>query len=106
MPTLRERTSTSSAAIVGTSRSRTVAVRGSSNTSAFIPAPFSLLDKDLDLVCGAGREARKRVGGVVQRDTAGHDPFDGQAPRTDLRRNAIEVVHPVAPGADDRQVVE
>src|SRR6266436_9308361 len=106
MPTLRERTSTSSASIVGTSRSRTAALRGSSNTSAFIPTPFSLIDKDLDLVCCAGRQARKRVRGVVQGDAAGDDALDGQAARTDLRRNPIEVVHPIAPRADDRQVVE
>src|SRR6266571_4464813 len=106
MPTLRERTSTSSAAILGTSSSRTAAARGSSNTSAFIAAPFSLIDKDLDLVCGAGRKARKRVRRTVQGDAARHNPFDGQAARTDLRRNPIEVVHPVAPGADNRQVVE
>ena len=79
MPTFRERTSTSSAPIVGTSSSRTAACRGSSNTSAFIGVPSSLIDQDLDLVRSSGREARERVGSLVQRDVARHDALDGQA---------------------------
>src|SRR5580765_6883467 len=106
MPTLRERTSTSSAPIVGTSSSRIAALRGSSNTSAFIAAPPSLLDKALDLVRRAGREARERVGRIVQPDLARDHPLDRKVPGADLRCDPVEVVDPVAPGADDREVVQ
>src|SRR5438132_14368231 len=106
MPTLRERTSTSSAMIVGTSSSRTAAVRGSSNTSAFIPDPSSLIDHDLDLVCRARREPREGVRRTVQGDPARDDAFDGEAACCNLRRDPVEVIHPVAPGADDGEIVE
>src|SRR5207253_11135208 len=106
MPTLRERTSTSSGAIVGTSSSRTAALRGSSNTSAFMQVASSLFDQDLDLVRGTRREPRERVRRAVQRVAARDDPFDGQVARRDLRGDPAEVVDPVTPGADDRHVVE
>src|SRR5438876_3525551 len=105
MPTFRDRTSTSSVAIVGTSSSRTAARRGSSNTSAFIPNPSSLVDQNLDLVRGAGCETRERVGSIIQGDSARDHALDRQAPAADLRRDAVEVVDPVAPCAHDRQVV-
>src|SRR5438093_779476 len=106
MPTLRERTSTSSAAIAGTSSSRTAAVRGSSNTSAFMPAPFSLLNENFDLVRRPRSEPREGVRRPVQGDLARDDAFDREAARRNLRCNPVEVVHPVAPGADDREIVE
>src|SRR5690348_9338950 len=106
MPTLRERTRTSSAAIVGTSSSRTAARRGSSKTNAFIVVPSSLIDEHFDLVGGAGSEPRKRVRRIVERDVARDHALNRQAAGCDLRRDALEVVDPVAPRADDRQVVE
>src|SRR5262245_35286559 len=106
MPTFRDRTSTSSAVIAGTSSSRTAACRGSSNTSAFMPDPLSLVDQNLDLVCCSGGEPRESVGCVVQRDAAGHDALDGQAPGADLRRDPVEVVDPVAPRPNNGEVVE
>src|SRR5262249_54103923 len=106
MPTLRERTSTSSAPIVGTSSSRIAAFRGSSKTSAFIPVPSSLLDQDLDLVGGSRSQTSERVGRIVERYAARDHPLDRQAPGADLRRDTVEVVDPVAPSADDREIVE
>src|SRR5690348_214026 len=106
MPTLRERTSTSSAAISGTSRSRTTAWRGSSKMSAFTWSPFSLSDEDLDFVCGARRESIERVGCVVERHCARDDALDRKASRSDLSSDPVEVIDPVAPGADDREVVQ
>src|SRR4051794_29875645 len=106
MPTLRERTSTSSAAIGGTSRSRTAARRGSSKTSAFIRSPFSLSDEHLDLVGRARGETRERAGRVVEAYAARDHALDGQAAGRDLCGDAVEVVDPVTPRADDREVVE
>src|SRR5919197_2253258 len=106
MPTLRERTRTSSDAIVGTSRSRTAARCGSSKTSAFIQLPPSMVDQLLDLIRRARREPREGVRRVVERDVARDDALDRQIAGGDLRRDPVEVVHPVAPGADDRKVVE
>src|SRR3977135_3380358 len=101
MPTLRERTSTSSAAIVGMSTSHTTAFCGSSNTSAFIPVHSSLVDQHLDLVRPARCERGKGAGRVVERDTARDDALDRKVAGGDLRGDPVEVVHPVAPGADD-----
>src|SRR6476646_3183998 len=107
MPTLRDRTSTSSAAIAGMSQSETTARRGSSKTSAFIrQIPPSLVDQDLDLVRGTRGEAGESIRCSVQVDLARHDALDREIPRGDLRGDAIEVVHPVAPRSDDREVVE
>src|SRR5690348_5982220 len=106
MPTLRERTSTSSAAIAGTSSSRSTAWRGSSKTSAFTGSPYSLSDEDLDFVRGARRKALERIGCVVERDGARDHPLDRKASGRDLSRDPVEVVDPVAPRADDREVVE
>src|SRR2546423_5396541 len=106
MPTLRERTRTSSAAIVGTSSSRTAAVRGSSNTSAFMSALSSLSDQDLDFVRRARCEALEGVWRILQGDLARDDAFDGEAALRNLRRDPVEVVHPVTPGADDGEIVE
>src|SRR2546422_321518 len=80
MPTFRERTSTSSGAIAGTSTSDTVARRGSSKTSAFIRIPSSLLDQHLDLVRRAGCEARERAEPVALLSEI----------RGDVRRRRIE----------------
>src|SRR4029079_18897826 len=99
MPTFRERTSTSSPVMVGASSSRTAACRGSSNTSAFMRDPLSLVDQNLDLVCRSGGQASERFGRVVQLDPARHDALDGQAPGADLCCDAVEVVDPVAPRA-------
>src|SRR5262245_39493053 len=105
MPTLRERTSTSSAPIAGTSTSETTARRGSSKISAFIEASSSLCDQHLDLVRGPRRQAREGVRCTVEVDAAGDDPLDRQVAGGDLRRDAVEVVDPVAPRPDDRQLV-
>src|SRR6476646_2937510 len=106
MPTLRERTSTSSAAMVGMSTSRTTAFCGSSNTSAFIRPRSSLVDQHLDLICLARRERREGVRRIVEGATARDDTLDRQVARGALRCDPLEVVDPVAPRADDRQVVE
>src|SRR3954447_27078029 len=88
MPTLRDRTRTSSAAIDGTSSSCTDALRGSSNTSAFIGLSSSLIDQALDLVGGAGREPLECTRRLVERDGAGDDAFDRQASGGGLRGGA------------------
>src|SRR3954454_25095844 len=106
MPTLRERTSTSSAAMVGMSTSRTTALCGSSNTSAFIRAHSSLVDQHLDLVCLARREPREGVRRLVERATARDDALDRKVARGDLSCDPLEVVDPVAPRANDGEVVE
>src|SRR5215210_7609997 len=106
MPTLRERTKTSSAAIVGMSTSITTAFCGSSNTRAFIRAHSSLIDQHLDLVRLARREGCEGVGGVVEVAGARDDALDRKIAGGDLCRDALEVVHPIAPRTDDRQVVE
>src|SRR5664279_4928168 len=98
MPTLRERTSTSSAAIVGMSTSTTTAFCGSSNTSAFIRVGSSLVDQHLDLVRRARREQGEGAGCVVERAAARDDTLHGKVAGGDLRRDPLEVVHPVAPG--------
>src|SRR4051812_15668606 len=106
MPTLRERTSTSSAAIVGTSTLTTSAFCGCSNTSAFIRVDSSLIDQHLDLVRRARCEPDEGVRRVVERAATRDDAFDRKVAGGDLRRDPLEVVHPVAPGADDGEVVE
>src|ERR1044071_6598417 len=105
MPTLRDRTSTSSAAIVGTSMSCTAARCGSSKTSAFM-SRSSQVDEHLDFVGGARCQPLKDVRGVVECDRARDHTVDGKVTCGDLGRDAIEVVHPVAPGADNCQVVQ
>src|SRR6185295_18168998 len=106
IPTLRERTSTSSAAIAGTSMSRTAACCGCSNTSAFISSHSSLVDQHLDLVGFARRELRKDIRRVIERDCPRDDSLDRQVAGGDLSHDSIEVVHPIAPGSHDRQVVQ
>src|SRR5207253_10837253 len=106
MPTLRERTSTSSATIAGTSSSRTTAARGSSKISAFMPAPSSLIDQNLDFIRRPRGQPREGVRRTVQGDATRDDAFDGKTARRYLRRDPVEVVHPVAPGTDDREIVE
>src|SRR6185503_3678189 len=106
IPTFRERTSTSSGAISGTSMSRTAARCGCSNTSAFISSHSSLVDQHLDLVGFARCELRKDVGRVIEPGRPRDDSLDGQVAGGDLGRDPIEVVHPVAPRSDDRQVVQ
>src|SRR5206468_2847982 len=106
-PTLRERTSTSSAAMLGTSRSRTAALRGSSKTSAFIRMlASSLVDQDLDLIGSPRRESFERVGRLIEFDVTGYDTLHREIPRGNLRCHPVEVVDPVTPGPDDRQVVQ
>src|SRR5436190_16763965 len=97
MPTLRERTSASSAAILGMSMSRTAACRGSSKTSAFIGVSFSLTDQNFDLVCASGCEPGERFGRFVEADRARDDLLDRESTGRDLRGNPVEAVDPVAP---------
>src|SRR6478672_4122295 len=106
MPTLRERTRTSSGAIAGTSSSLTEALRGSSNTNAFMIASALLIDQNLDLVGAAGREPLEGARRVAEQDRARDDAFYGKGAGADLGGDAVEVIDPVAPGADDCQVVE
>ena len=50
---------------------------------------------------------RAKASGAPSRSTlARHDALDRQIAGCDLRGDAIEVVHPVAPGPDDREIVE
>src|ERR1044072_5010822 len=105
MPTLRERTRTSSAAIRGTSTSSTTARRGSAKTRAFILSS-SLRDQHLDLVGRARGEVGEGLGRPVEIDATRHHALDGQVAGGDLRRDAVEVVDPVAPGADDGDLLE
>src|ERR1043165_6250036 len=86
--------------------SRTAARLGSSKTSAFISGSSSLIDQDLELGCATGGERRKRVRRLVEADRARDDVLDRELPGRDLRRNPVEVVDPVAPSADNREVVE
>src|SRR6185312_5671566 len=103
MPTLRDRTSTSSAAIAGMSQSETTARRGSSKTSAFIrQIPPSLVDQDLDLVRGTRGETGEGIRCSVQVDLTRHHTLDREIPRSDLRGDAIEVVRMA--GTLDRHV--
>src|SRR3954453_22160683 len=102
MPTLRERTSTLSAAIVGTSISRTAARCGSSKTSAFIRSHFSLVvDQDLDFICRTRGEPSERVRCLVELDYARHRSLNRKIASGNLGRNPVEVVDPVTPCSDD-----
>src|SRR5215813_7726683 len=87
MPTFRERTSTSSAAMVGTSRSRTSARCGSSKTRAFMAARSSLIDEHLDLVRRSGGESGEGIRCTLQRDHTSDNPLYRQIAGRDLRRD-------------------
>ncbi len=46
------------------------------------------------------------AGRIVQTDVRRHDALDRQVAGGDLRGDSVEVVHPVAPGTDDGEVVQ
>ena len=82
-------------------------VCGCSNTSAFIRVASSLVDQHLDLVRRCPMRAEAKASGASSSvHAARDDALDGQVACGDLRRDPVEVVDPVAPGADDREVVE
>ena len=66
----------------------------------------SLVDQNLDLIGGPRREPFERLGRIIELDVTRYDTLDREIPCGNLSCHPVEVVDPVTPGPDDRQIVQ